>query len=70
MNYINNNSFINKNCWNLRKIMINNAPKIHSVLKVPENKNIENKKNLIIKFKVLLQIRSVEGVIYKKIFND
>jgi hypothetical protein len=34
MNYINNSSFINKNGWNLKKLLINNAPKIHLVLKL------------------------------------
>jgi hypothetical protein len=33
MNYINNSSFINCHPWNLIKILINNAPKIHHVLK-------------------------------------
>jgi hypothetical protein len=33
MNYINNNAFINKRTWVLRKILINNAPKIHMVLR-------------------------------------
>ncbi len=40
MNYINNNSFINKNTWQLKKILINNSPKINLVLKNSSNKSI------------------------------
>lgn len=68
MNYINNSSFINKNAWNLKKVLINNAPKIHDVLRSTYTTN--NEKQEMIKFKVLLQIRSVEGIAYKKIFHD
>jgi len=39
MNYINNSSFINKNLWNLKKVLLNNAPKIHSVLKLENFSN-------------------------------
>lgn len=64
MNYTTNSSFINKTAWELKKVLINNAPKIHLVLKL----NPMSKEQLI--FKVLLEIRSVEGIIYKKIFQD
>jgi len=68
MNYINNNAFIHNHIWCLKKILINNAPKIHSVLRIAQAKDNINLQ--VIPFKVLLEIRSVEGVIYKKIFND
>lgn len=64
MNYTTNSSFINKTAWELKKVLINNAPKIHLVLKL----NTMPKEQLV--FKVLLEIRSVEGIIYKKIFQD
>lgn len=52
MNYINNSAFINKNTWNLKKVLINNAPKIHDVLR--STYTISNDKKDLIKFKVLL----------------
>jgi hypothetical protein len=39
MNYINNSSFINKTTWYLKKVIINNAPKIQTILKGNYNNN-------------------------------